>query len=516
MKKPINTIRDRCQNFIEKSKLIHCNENLDYSKVNYINNKTKVIIIDHDLDENGNEYGEFEITPSNLLKGRSHPKKRGKKISDKKKFTTEKIISLFKEKHNNEKLDYSLVEYHGMDIPVTIICKELDENGNEYGIFYQTPRIHLKGCSHPKLSIDKNSKKLLKTTEHFINKSKLVHGDLYDYSKSNYFGNDKQIEIICKKHGPFWMTPENHYYGKGCPKCGFHLSHKENEIVNFLTNHNFIIEQNNRTILNGKELDIYIPSKQIAIEYNGLRWHSEKFGKDKWYHVNKTIECNKKDIKLLQIFEDEYINHKDIVLNKISHIIGLQANLPKIMGRKCKIKVITKEMAKQFLNTYHIQGFAPSTVYLGAFYGDLLVAVMTFKKEDKNSLKWELNRFASDYNYVCQGVGGKLFKWFIKTYNPNEIKSFADRRWTLDVNDNLYVKLGFELAKELKPDYRYYNNKNNTCERFHKFQFRKQLLHKKYNLPLTMTETEMVKELDYSKIWDCGLFKFVWKKNKTV
>ena len=325
----MNTIQDRCKAFIEKAKNIHCNENLDYSKVVYINNKTKVIIIDRDLDENGNEYGEFQITPSNLLKGRSHPKKRGKKISNKKKFTTEHIISLFKEKHENEKLYYSLVEYNGMDIPVAIICKEVNDEGVEYGLFYQTPRIHLKGCTHPKLSIDKNSKKQIKTTEYFINKSKKVHGDLYDYSQSNYLGNDKPIAIICPKHGLFWMTPENHYYGKGFPKCGFHLSNGENEIIDFLKNNVNGIIQGDRSVLSGLELDIYIPSKQIAIEYNGLRWHSEEFGKDKWYHLNKTLMCEEKNINLIHIFEDEYLKNKELVLNKISHILKVKKIPPK-------------------------------------------------------------------------------------------------------------------------------------------------------------------------------------------
>ena len=510
-----NLLNKRKEAFIKKAQIVHCDEQLDYSKVDYKNNRTHIIVIDHDLKEDGTEYGEYLVTPSNHLKGQSHPLKRGKKISNKKRFTNEQIIKMFLEKHMGENLDYSKVNYQGMDIPVTIICKELNEDGNEYGEFQQTPRIHLKGCSHPQLAIDKNSKNNLKTTEYFINRSTKVHDNTYDYSKSIYLGNNKPIEIICKKHGSFWMTPENHYYGKGCPKCGFHLSHKENEIYNFIKEKLTDVKQNDRKIINGKELDIYIPSKQIAIEYNGLRWHSEEFVKDKWYHLNKTLECNNKGIKLLQIFEDEYIEHKDIVLNKISHILGIQQELPNIMGRKCRIEIISKDIAEQFLNDYHIQGYARSTVYLGALYEDKLIAVMTFKQEFKNSLKWELTRFASDYHYVCQGVGGKMFKWFVKNYNPLEVKSFADRRWTLDKESNLYVKLGFELIEELKPEYRYYNPKVSKVKRFHKFGFRKQILNRKYGFPLSMTETEMVQALGYDRIWDCGLFKFVWKKEKS-
>ena len=138
---------------------------------------------------------------------------------------------------------------------------------------------------------------------------------------------------------------------------------------------------------------------------------------------------------------------------------------------------------------------------------------MSFKKENNNCNIWELTRFATKIDYVCQGLGGKLFKYFVKNYEPIEIKSFADRRWTLDESNNLYVKLGFKLSKILPPDYKYYNNSLNKYERIHKFSLRKQRLNKKYGLSLAMTETEMAKELGYDRIWDCGLLKYVWKKN---
>ena len=112
-------------------------------------------------------------------------------------------------------------------------------------------------------------------------------------------------------------------------------------------------------------------------------------------------------------------------------------------------------------------------------------------------------------NYVVNGSFGKLFKYFVRKYNPSEVKSFADRRWTLDKDNNLYIKNNFELEKVTKPDYRYTKTQN---EYIHKFNFRKQILHRKYGLPLTMTESEMTKQLGYYKIWDCGLFKYVWKK----
>ena len=130
---------------------------------------------------------------------------------------------------------------------------------------------------------------------------------------------------------------------------------------------------------------------------------------------------------------------------------------------------------------------------------------MTFINEGND--KWNLSRFATDNKYICRGVGGKLFSYFIKNYSPIEVKSFADKRWTLNSNDNLYTRLGFNLYSETIPDYKY----TKGFKRFHKFNFRKQILHKKYGFPLTMTESEMTEKLGYYKIWDCGLFKYVWK-----
>ena len=290
-------------------------------------------------------------------------------------------------------------------------------------------------------------------------------------------------------------------------------SKPETDIKNYIEQFGYTCTKN-RKILSGKELDIYIKEKNIAIEFNGNKFHTEWFGKkDKRYHLEKTIECQKNNIGLIQIFEDEYYNKKEIVLNKIQHIIGENKNLPKIMGRKCIIKEINNTLSESFLEKNHIQGYVASTIYLGAFYQEKLIAVMTFKREKKDCDSWELTRFASDNKYVCQGVGGKLFKYFIRNYKPQEVKSFADRRWTINEKNNIYIQLGFKFAGYTKPDYKYYNPKIDKYMRIHKFNFRKQKLSKKYGFPMSMTETEMVKELGYDRIWDCGLIKYVWKNN---
>ena len=421
---------------------------------------------------------------------------------------------------HNDKYDYSKVNYVNSRTKVCIICPT-------HGEFWQTPHNHLKGYGCAECGKEKSHLSKI-TTEDFIVKSKEIHGNKYDYSKACYKTCDTKVCIICPEHGEFWQTPSNHINGSGCPKCAnekrkntllkdtklfidaatlIHGEKTEDEIISLFSEIEH--QQRNREILNGMEIDIYIPSLKLGIEYNGLRWHSEEFGKDHRYHLDKLNKCNEQGIKLIQIFEDEWINHRDICESKLKQICGLNTN-PKIYARKCEIREISnKNEVYEFLDKNHIQGRTGFTIALGAYYQNNLVGVMTFKKEKEGY--WDLNRFATDINYQCVGIGGKLFKHFTRNYPFIEIKSFADRRWTTDPTNNLYTKLGFDFDSYVPPSYWYYNPKINPYIRFHKFGFRKQHLHNQYGLPLTMTEHEMTTALGYTRIWDCGLIKYVYK-----
>ena len=489
-KKIGNLKRKNVQNFIEKAKEIH-GDKYDYSKVKYINNSTKVCIICP-------KHGEFWQTPNSHLRGCGWPI-----CSNVMKSDTTNFIKKAKEIHD-DKYDYSKVEYVNNKTKVCIICPE-------HGEFWQTPKNHLNGQGCPQCAVKERNKRNTLTTEYFIKKAKEIHGDKYDYSKVEYINNSNKVCIICPKHGEFWQKANDHLQGCGCPKCGAVISESENDINQFIKNElkmKTIIK--NKKIIKPYELDIYLPEKKIAFEYNGVIWHSEKFGKDKNYHLTKTESCKKQGIQLIHIFEDEWTKHKKIVKSKIKHLLGCDTDLPKVFARKCTIYEIKSKEAREFLEQNHIQGSCNSTIYLGCYYNEELIGVMSFKKETKNSEKWELTRFATDINKRCIGVGGKLLKYFIRHYNPNEIKSFADRRWS---NGNLYEKLGFILEKILKPDYQYTNG---IILRSHKFNFRKQILLKKYpNSGLTkdMTEYEMTQKLGFYRIWDCGLYKYVWKND---
>jgi len=290
----------------------------------------------------------------------------------------------------------------------------------------------------------------------------------------------------------------------------------ETEVKEFIESLGFNVSKGkNRKLLDGKEIDLIIDDTNICIEYDGLYYHTEKMGKTSTYHLNKTIECNQIGYKLIHIFEDEWKTKEELVKTKIKHLLKVNDGI-RIGGRSIVIKKINSEDKTFFLNQNHIQGNDKSNIFYGGYYNNELVGVMTFNNKrnmtKNNDGEYELSRFATKQNYVIIGLASKVLKQFIKDYKPKTIISFADRRWTIDSNNNLYTNLGFSLVSITKPTYYYYNSKINRYKRFHKFGFGKNNLKKRFpDLDYNKTEKELTSELGYDKIWDCGLFKYELK-----
>ena len=200
-------VKLKIEDFIKRAKEKH-GEKYDYSKVEYVNNRTKVCIICP-------EHGEFWQIPSYHMSGNGCPKCGCEQIWNKRgRTTTEDFIKRAVEVHG-DKYDYSKVEYFGIYAKVCIICPE-------HGEFWQTPNGHLnnkRGC--PKCGYKEVwGKRGRITTEEFIKRAKEVHGNKYDYSKVEYKSSRTKVCIICPEHGEFWQTPMKHLSRQGCPKCG--------------------------------------------------------------------------------------------------------------------------------------------------------------------------------------------------------------------------------------------------------------------------------------------------------
>lgn len=482
------------EEFIERSNNLPFAEFITYDKVVWCGSHKKVILTDV-------EYGDWQVFPYNRLRGQCHPMRKSSRISKSKSMSRDEFIARAKRVHDGEGLDYSEVAYVNMHTKVKIIDPE-------YGSYFQEPCVHLKGCGHPLRGIRKASDGNSYTNDEFIDKAVKVWGDQYDFSKVNYSRSQDKVTVICKKHGEFDAYPDALLQGKGCQKCGNHRSDGEDDIYNLVAS--IIGEENvlrnDRSLLGNIELDIFIPSVGVAIEFDGLRWHSEKFGKDKNYHLGKTLACNEKGVRLIHIFEDEWIYHRGIVISKIRRILRASDGLLRVGARKCKVEEIKGREASAFLSKNHIQGYARSTVFLGAYYGDRLVGAMSFLRCGEG--KWELNRFATDIDLVCPGLFSKMFAHFVRDYDPVYVKSFLDRRWG-NSEDNVYLSCGFVLDCVVRPSYWYTDGHG---KRIHKFGMRKVGLSKKYGFDIGMTEKEMTMALGLDRIWDCGLFKYIWRK----
>lgn len=281
----------------------------------------------------------------------------------------------------------------------------------------------------------------------------------------------------------------------------------QQELSNYIKSLGFEVLDNHKKSLNGVEIDIFIPELKIGFEYNGLFWHSERMGKHKTYHLDKQMLAKKNGINLYHIFSDEWEFKKDIVKSRVKNILGKSDS--KIYARNCTIKEIDSVTSNKFLNNNHIQGGDKSFIKLGAFNNNNeLVGVMTFSKlrislgQKNMDGHLELSRFTSN-NVV--GLASKMIKFLIKNYFVKKIISYADRRWTPTV-DNVYKKLGFFLDSETKPNY-WYSCSGNVRES--RFKYRKDVLIKK-GYDKNKTEKDIMEELGYLKIWDCGSFKYVY------
>jgi thiol-disulfide isomerase/thioredoxin len=294
-----------------------------------------------------------------------------------------------------------------------------------------------------------------------------------------------------------------------CPTCFSFQPKAQQAVHDFIENLGFLTIFNDKQIIYPKELDIYIPEKKIAIEYCGLYWHGEANNKNQSYHLNKLKLCQEQGIRLITIFEDEWLNKQEQVMGYLRAILG-KATI-KIDARKCVIRIIENKVAKQFHNNNHIQGYANGT-HIGLYFNDELVCISTFtnnlsSRKTNNNFSSELIRYTIKINYSVRGGCSKLINNFIKT-NPTltQIISFSDNRWS---NGKLYQTLNFTKENNNGPSYWYFTKK----QRYHKCNFQKARLKKLFPECdiINNTEWEIMKNNGYDRIWDCGNIKWILK-----
>lgn len=282
------------------------------------------------------------------------------------------------------------------------------------------------------------------------------------------------------------------------------MSHDEEYIYKYVTSiYSGTVIQHTRKIIAPLELDIYIPDKKVAIEYNGVYWHSINAGLDKNYHLNKTLMCEKQGIRLIHIFQNEWKDHSDICKSIIASALGIYNQ--KIYARNCIVKEVLSKDAKQFLETNHIQGSVSSSYNLGLYYNNELVQLITIGKSRYKKDEYELLRMCSKLNTQIIGGFSKLM-----TNQPfQSIYSYIDRSKFLGKG---YYRSNFKFVVYTKPSYYYWSSMSGKLNRLvcqkHKLV---KILGNKFDP--NKTEQQNMINANFYQIYDCGNIKVFYKHN---
>ena len=451
-----------------------------------------------------------------------------------------------REKIRKTNLERYGVEFPGMseNVKEKIRKTNLERYGREYGFDYdKVKKTNRKkyGVENP-FANEEIKEKIRKTNlemygvdnifknldfkryVHGVNKQKFLetHPDIIDVE---YIPDQQPVYIIkchnnsCElcKEKCFKLT-RNQYYNRIShnielcpiknPLCISSNTSIEIFIKELLDKYNIEYKSNSRSILGSKELDIYIPSKKLAIECNGCYWHSEFKKPNNSYHIAKMRECEKRGIQLMQIWEDWIIHKPEIVKSLVLSKLGIYED--RIYARKCVLREVPATECTNFLENNHLQGSVNGSVRLGLYRdNNELVSIMVFGKKRKSvngassDDVYELYRYCNKKNIQVIGGASKLFTHFVKNYNPIQIESFSSN----DISDGgLYKILGFAKEPKISRSYWYINS---TMHRMHRFSFRKSELIKQGCDP-SLSESQITESMGLLKIYDSGQSKWTW------
>jgi len=502
-------------NFIEKKSKDKINLKCDYCGKNFKRNKNEVL--------------------------RSH------KISNKDSCGSKKCISLKRKQSNilkygvenptqkkeiKEKQVKTLFNNYGVTVPCKnkIIKNKVAETnikkyGNTCSLHGKEQKIKTKQtwkrnykCTHPFSSpvVRKKSNETMKKkygkyftqTDEYLEKTKKTC--LKKYGK-NHFSQCEVVKEKTKKtnlikYGSEYPSQNNKIMekilnsSKGVKK---NYGKTQKEIKNYIekiTNNKLETK-----IIERKEIDIFDPKTNIAIEYCGLRWHNENSPdpRGRNYHIDKYKLCNSIGIRLITIFEDEWIKKEEQCKNYLKSIFGKFEN--RIFARKCIVKEISKNISNDFYHKYHLFGKPSNTkISFGIFLKEELLGCVSIGYHHRDCSKTTINRICFKPNFQIIGGASKLIKKCINWCEINGCKkliTWSDNRWS---SGSMYEKIGFKLDKEMGPDYSYVDSKT-------KYKRLSKQSRKKGNTecPTDKTEKQYAIEEGFYRIWDCGKKRWV-------
>ena len=451
-----NLYRKSKEEFVIEANKIH-NSFFSYDNFEYVNALTKGIITCP-------IHGDFEQKPNDHLMGKGCPKCKmsylEKEIFSSLKRCGVEFISQKKfEWLGGQSLDFYLVDYN-----VAIECQ-----GKQHFIsgcwgdesFYET---QIERDIRKKRLCEENGVRLI-----YFTHENIQFDDFYN-ELNTYFDIDELIKKELNLKTTVWVDELNKFHETFLKKYG--------------------------------------KSENIKVLGVDLSSNSEKHVENSFLLKQMNV-YRKNGGKSIHIFEDEWLYKEDIVKSRLKILFGINEN--KIYARNCEIRVVCNDESKSFLEENHIQGNVNGLYKLGLYYNDELISYMSFGNLRKNlgnknvNGTYELLRFCNKKNITVVGGASKLFKYFIKTYNPQKVISYCDLRWS---DGDLYEILGFKLSHISRPNYFYVNEQ--CRKRENRFKYRKDvLINDGYDS--SKTEHEIMLERGIYRIYDCGCKVFVYE-----
>ena len=322
---------------------------------------------------------------------------------------------------------------------------------------------HFHGKQHSAETIEK------------ISATKRISQEVYESSPwflivtsyADYKNKWHYVDVKCRECGQdATRTLQSILRGSRCSKCyPITSSHAEREIANFVEELGFIVNRNSRDVITPKELDVFVPEKKLAIEYHGLYWHKDD---DKSSREKFTL-CKDLDVRLLQIFSDEWQSRNEICKSIIRNALGITKY--RVYARKLQVKRIEVAVANKHLDQWHIDGSVRASHAIGLVDdNEEIISIMTlrrpFHKKYENML--EVARFASKLDTIVVGGLSRITKHAMKLcleLDKTGLLSYVDLRLGIG---NGYIKSGFREVGDVKKNYWY----TDCRERYPRFMFR--------------------------------------------
>lgn len=383
---------------------------------------------------------------------------------------------------------------------VTAICAE-------HGAFTPVLQDLIAGHGCPQCGRLAANQKTTSSSADAIGALVSKRGHRYIYHPGSYAGSKAEVKITCPTHGSFWQIYANHRNGADCPACANQgASVAEGEIATFVESLGLQVRRGVRDVLHRMEIDILVPERNVAIEFNGLYWHGEKH-RPKQYHVGKTEDCKVAGLRLIHVFEDEWTQNAEAVKTRLAHILGVAS--AKVGARSLKLETVAWSVAADFYDRYHLQGAGkPSSQSFALTQGGIVVACMSFAAARYGAKDAEIEMVR--YSSAIPVVGGfsRLFAAFLKA-NPsvNSVVSYSDRRWS---EGDVYAKCGFLHTGDSEPGYWWCKG----GDRYSRQGFQKHMLASKLKVfDPELSEVENMKANGFWRVYDCGVGRWLFKRS---